>query len=102
SAPARPAHVPPAPSARRRAGARLPPALASLAMIGPFSIDTVFPAFTRIGQEFAADEVALQQLVSAYLAAFAVMSVFHGPLSDALGRKKVMIGGLAVYLVGIA
>ena len=70
-------------------------------MIGPFSIDTVFPAFTRIGQEFAADEVALQQLVSAYLAAFAVMSVLHGPLSDALGRKKVMIGGLAIYLLGI-
>ena len=102
STPVPSSHVPPGPSARQRAGARITLTLASLAMIGPFSIDTVFPAFTRIGQEFAADEVALQQLVSAYLAAFAVMSVFHGPLSDALGRKKVMIGGLAVYLVGIA
>src|SRR5690625_3799690 len=70
-------------------------------MIGPFTIDTVFPAFTRIGQEFGSDEVALQQLISAYLAAFAVMSVFHGPLSDALGRKKVMIGGLTIYLIGM-
>ncbi len=43
----------------------------------------------------------LQQLVSAYLAAFAVMSVLHGPLSDALGRKRVMIGGLSIYLVGM-
>lgn len=93
-------HVPPTPE-RRRAGARITLTLAALAMIGPFSIDTVFPAFTRIGQEFAADEVALQQLVSAYLAAFAVMSIFHGPLSDALGRKKVMIGGLVIYLIGI-
>src|SRR5699024_5669202 len=79
-----------------RAGARLTLTLASLAMIGPFTIDTVFPAFTRIGQEFGSDEVALQQLISAYLAACAVMSVFHGPLSDALGRKKVMIGGLTI------
>ena len=70
-------------------------------MIGPFTIDTVFPAFTRIGEEFGGDEVALQQLISAYLAAFAVMSVFHGPLSDALGRKKVMIGGLVIYLIGM-
>jgi len=91
-----------APAARpRRAGARLTLTLASLAMIGPFSIDSIFPAFTRIGAEFGADEVALQQLVSAYLAAFAVMSVFHGPLSDALGRKKVMIGGLVIYLIGM-
>ncbi|WP_304502145.1 multidrug effflux MFS transporter [Brachybacterium sp. FME24] len=94
-------HVPPTPSRRQKAGARITLTLASLAMIGPFTIDTVFPAFTRIGEEFASDEVALQQLVSAYLAAFAVMSIFHGPLSDALGRKKVMIGGLVIYLIGM-
>mgnify|MGYP003783869201 CR=1 FL=1 len=94
-------HVPPTPSHRQKAGARLTLTLASLAMIGPFTIDTVFPAFTQIGEEFVADDVALQQLVSAYLAAFAVMSIFHGPLSDALGRKKVMIGGLVIYLIGI-
>ena len=101
STPAPSSPVPPGPAAPQRAGARLTLTLASLAMIGPFSIDTVFPAFTRIGQEYGADEVALQQLVSAYLAAFAVMSVFHGPLSDALGRKRVMIGGLVIYLLGI-
>ena len=98
-----PPRSPGAPSSPRprRAGARLTLTLASLAMIGPFSIDSIFPAFTRIGAEFGADEVGLQQLVSAYLAAFAVMSVFHGPLSDALGRKKVMIGGLVIYLIGM-
>ncbi|MFC0672493.1 multidrug effflux MFS transporter [Brachybacterium hainanense] len=86
-----------APPTRARAGARVTATLAMLAMIGPFTIDTVFPAFGRIGAEFGSDEVALQQLVSAYLASFAIMSVFHGPLSDALGRKKVMIGGLVIY-----
>ncbi len=93
-------HSPSAPQ-RRQAGARLTLTLASLAMIGPFTIDTIFPAFTRIGAEFGGDEVALQQLISSYLAAFAVMSIFHGPLSDALGRKTVMIGGLVIYLIGM-
>jgi len=88
----------PAPS---RASARITLTLATLAMIGPFTIDTVFPAFGRIGAEFGASEVGLQQLVSAYLAAFAVMSILHGPLSDALGRKPVMIGGLVIYLIGM-
>lgn len=99
--PSTPSALPqPAPGASR-AGARITLTLAALAMIGPFTIDTVFPAFTRIGEEFGGDEVALQQLVSAYLGAFAVMSIFHGPLSDALGRKKVMIGGLVIYLLAM-
>jgi len=94
-------HVPQPPPRRATAGPRITLTLASLAMIGPFTIDTVFPAFSRIGAEFGGDELGLQQLVSAYLAAFAVMSIFHGPLSDALGRKKVMIGGLTIYLIGM-
>lgn len=73
--------------------------LAGLSMLGPFTIDTVFPAFTRMGEEFGADSTAMQQVTSLYMLAFAVMSVFHGPLSDALGRKPVMIGGLAGYVV---
>lgn len=94
-------HVPQPPPRLATAGPRITLTLASLAMIGPFTIDTVFPAFGRIGAEFGGDELGLQQLVSAYLAAFAVMSIFHGPLSDALGRKRVMIGGLIIYLIGM-
>ncbi|PWH07873.1 Bcr/CflA family drug resistance efflux transporter [Brachybacterium endophyticum] len=70
-------------------------------MIGPFTIDSVFPAFTRIGAEFGQSEGALQQLVSAYLAAFAIMSIFHGPLSDALGRRRVMLVGLTIYVIAM-
>ncbi|MGO3209661.1 MAG: MFS transporter, partial [Brachybacterium sp.] len=61
----------------------------------------VFPAFTQIGEELGASNVVLQQLISVYLASFAVMSVFHGPLSDALGRKKVMLVGLAIYILAM-
>ena len=86
---------------RARASARITLTLAALAMLGPFTINTVFPAFSRIGEEFGATDAQLQQLISAYLGAFAVLSVFHGPLSDALGRKKVMIGGLVIYLLAM-
>lgn len=82
-----------------RAGILLTGVLASLAMIGPFTIDTVFPGFEAMGRDFGADEAALQQITSVYLLAFAVMSVFHGPISDALGRKPVMLAGLAIYVV---
>ena len=71
--------------------------LAGLGMIGPFSIDTIFPAFAQLGEQWGASEIALQQIISVYLLAFAAMSLFHGPLSDALGRRPVVIAGLVVY-----
>jgi DHA1 family bicyclomycin/chloramphenicol resistance-like MFS transporter len=89
------------PPRRRTAGARITLTLAALGMLGPFTINTVFPAFSQIGEEFGASDVVLQQLISVYLASFAVMSVFHGPLSDALGRKRVMLTGLAIYVVAM-
>ncbi|WP_435198320.1 multidrug effflux MFS transporter [Janibacter sp. GS2] len=73
--------------------------LALLGMFGPFSIDTAFPAFAQMGEEFDVTDASMQLVVSAYLGSFAVMSLFHGPLSDALGRKPVMITGAVVYSV---
>lgn len=66
-------------------------------MFGPFSIDTIFPAFPAIGAQMGADKVAMQQTISVYLLAYAGMSLFHGPLSDALGRRKVILTGLSVF-----
>ena len=72
--------------------------MAGLGMVGPFSIDTIFPAFAQMEAEWGVSELALQQLVSVYLLSFAVMSLLHGPLSDALGRKPVIIGGSILFI----
>src|SRR5699024_4537191 len=69
----------------------LPWLLAGLAMFGPFAIDAIFPAFSQMGEDLRADKLAMQQTVSVYLIAFALMSVVHGPLSDALGRRRVIL-----------
>ncbi|MCB0888375.1 MAG: MFS transporter, partial [Nocardioidaceae bacterium] len=71
----------------RAAKLMLPTLLAACSMLGPFSIDTAFPAFEVMGRDFVADTNSMQWVVSAYLFSFGVMSIFHGPLSDALGRK---------------
>jgi len=75
----------------------LPWLLAGLSMIGPFSIDAVFPAFPLIGKAFDVDTVALQQLLSVYLVMYATMSLFHGAISDAVGRKPVIVAGMLGY-----
>ncbi|MFV0405815.1 MAG: multidrug effflux MFS transporter [Propioniciclava sp.] len=73
--------------------------LAGLGMVGPFTIDTMFPAFAQMGTELQVSEVALQQLISVYLISFGAMSLFHGPISDAVGRRPVIIAGGLLYIV---
>ncbi|MBO9717321.1 MAG: multidrug effflux MFS transporter [Pseudoxanthomonas sp.] len=77
---------------------RLAVLLGGLAMFGPFSIDTIFPAFPQMAAQFGADRLAMQQTISVYLAAYALMSIVHGPLSDAVGRRRVILAGLSVFI----
>jgi MFS transporter, DHA1 family, multidrug resistance protein len=71
--------------------------LACLGMLGPFSIDTYLPAFSGIAQSIGATPVQMQQTLSAYLAGFAVMNLFHGALSDSVGRRPVVLVGIGVF-----
>src|SRR5687768_18392771 len=81
---------------------RLALLLGGLAMFGPFSIDTIFPAFPQIGAQLGADKLQMQQTISVYLVVYALMSVVHGPLSDAIGRRRVILGGLSVFALASA
>jgi MFS transporter, DHA1 family, multidrug resistance protein len=74
--------------------------LASLSMISPLSIDTFLPSFPTIAREFGLSSLEVQQIITAYLLPFACFSLVHGPLSDALGRRQVVIGGLVLYTIG--
>ena len=71
--------------------------LAVLGMLGPFSIDTYLPAFSGIAQSLGATPVQMQQTLSAYLFGFAFMSLFHGAISDSVGRRPVVLWGLAAF-----
>jgi len=71
--------------------------LACLGSLGPFSIDTYLPAFSGIAQSLGATPAEMQQTLSAYLFGFALMNLFHGSLSDSLGRRPVVLAGLALF-----
>ena len=68
-----------------------------LSMISPLSIDTFLPSFPAIAREFHLSDWQVQQIITAYLLPFACFTLVHGPLSDALGRRPVVIGGLVLY-----
>ena len=71
--------------------------LACLGMIGPFSIDTYLPAFSGIAASIGATPAQMQQTLSSYLLGFALMNLFHGALSDSLGRRPVVLAGVALF-----
>jgi DHA1 family bicyclomycin/chloramphenicol resistance-like MFS transporter len=71
--------------------------LACLGMLGPFSIDTYLPAFSGIAASVGATPVQMQQTLSSYLLGFAVMNLFHGALSDSLGRRPIVLAGMAAF-----
>jgi DHA1 family bicyclomycin/chloramphenicol resistance-like MFS transporter len=74
--------------------------LGGLSMVSPFSIDTFFPAFHAMEVALKVDAWQLQQVLTAYMLPFAFASLFHGPLSDAFGRRPVVIAGMIVYTIG--
>lgn len=71
--------------------------LASLAALAPFAIDTYLPAFPAIGADLGATPLQLQQSLTAYLLPYALMTLWHGAISDAIGRLPALRWGLALF-----
>jgi MFS transporter, DHA1 family, multidrug resistance protein len=73
--------------------------LAALAALAPFAIDTYLPAFHVMAASLQADPVAIQQSLTFYLLPYALMTLFHGAISDAIGRIRTIKWGLAIFVL---
>ena len=73
---------------------------ALLAMIGPFSIDAYLPSFPDIELEFGISRAVLSQSLAVYLLAFAISTLFWGPLADRYGRRLVILISMILYTLG--
>ncbi len=76
--------------------------LAGMSALGPFSIDTYLPSFHDIAEKLGATPIQVQQTLSAYLAAFALMTLWHGALADRFGRRRVVLLALALFAIASA
>ena len=73
--------------------------LASLAAIAPFAIDTYLPAFPILETSLNATSLELQQSLTFYLLPYALMTLWHGAISDSIGRLTTIKWGLGVFLI---
>lgn len=70
---------------------------ALLAMVGPFTIDAYLPSFPAIEAAFGISRAVLSQSLAVYLVAFAISTLFWGPLADRIGRRLVILISLSLY-----
>ncbi|MFL1377505.1 multidrug effflux MFS transporter [Nocardiopsis protaetiae] len=71
-----------------------------LAPIGQMAIDIYVPSLPAMVDSYGTTRGAVQLSVTLYLIAFSVGQLFYGPFSDAVGRRKALLLGVALYLVG--
>ncbi len=68
-----------------------------------FSIDSMLPALPEIGAQLSPDDINRAQLIlTSFVLGMGIGTFFTGPLSDAFGRKPVIYGGVALYIVASA
>ena len=76
--------------------------MASLMSIVALSIDAILPAIPEIGYSInSLDPTENQKLVTMIFLGLGVGQLFFGPLSDSLGRKKVVYLGFAIFIISI-
>lgn len=90
--------VPPSPSRLARPGITLGVVCVAGGLL-PASLTGASIALPDIGQDLDAGLVSLQWVVNAYNVAFASVMLASGALADLLGRKRMFIGGLLLFLV---
>lgn len=69
--------------------------------VGQLSMGLVFPSLPWIAKDFHISLDQAQLLVSIYLLGFGPSQFIYGPISDALGRKKVLLAGLLIAMSGL-
>uniref|UniRef100_UPI00025590A5 MFS transporter n=1 Tax=Oceanicola sp. S124 TaxID=1042378 RepID=UPI00025590A5 len=84
---------------------RTPPHLATLIILTGSAVLTInmfVPSLPGMARDFGVDYGAMSMVIGAYLVVTAIMQLLFGPLSDMVGRRPVMLGGVAVFTVASA
>lgn len=74
--------------------------LFTMTLLAVFPLDVVLPSFPALSYYFQTPSSDIALSVSVFAIGLALSALLIGPLSDRLGRKRLLLGGIAVAVVG--
>ena len=83
----------------RLSPSRLVVVLGALTALGPLTIDMYLPALPTIATHFAASDATAQATLTGSLLGLAGGQIIIGPLADAWGRRRPLIGGMLLHVL---
>lgn len=81
---------------------KTPPHIVTLILLAGLSalaMNVFLPSLSNMALHFETEYWVLQMSVAAYFAANAVLQILIGPISDNLGRRPIILWGLALFTV---
>lgn len=76
--------------------------LAALTAMAPLAIDAYLPAMPAMAAQLQIPIHDVELSLSLFLGGFAIGQIIGGPLSDHLGRRRVIFSGISLFIVGSA
>nr|WP_318383642.1 multidrug efflux MFS transporter EmrD [uncultured Enterobacter sp.] len=73
--------------------------LVLLVAVGQMAQTIYIPAIDDMALALNVQEGAVQSVMAAYLLTYGVSQVFYGPLSDRVGRRPVILIGMAIFML---
>lgn len=73
--------------------------LGFIAALTPLAIDMYLPALPQIGLAFEASATQVQQTLTLFSVGFALGQLLVGPISDSVGRRRVMLVGSVLFAI---
>ncbi|GAM78043.1 multidrug resistance transporter [Vibrio ishigakensis] len=71
-----------------------------LIVVSPMGIDIYLPALPQMADNLSTPMANIQITITIFLAALGLGQLLAGPLADRYGRKPLILGGLALYILG--
>lgn len=71
-----------------------------MSLLGVFPLDVILPSFPALSHQFKVETTQIAFSVSLFALGVAAAQLLLGPLSDAIGRKRLLIVGLSLSISG--
>lgn len=73
--------------------------IALLSTAGPLGTDMYLPSLPEIGQDFGTSASVVQLTITAFMVGMALGQLIMGPLSDRMGRHRMLVGATVVWVI---